>query len=92
MNQRSQQGGSSLADWMQQKAEESLADPAPNVSHAQVMADVQAVENGGMTGISGDLAITELLVKPLRDNDGKVAARAKGIQGVWLGDWVSVHD
>jgi hypothetical protein len=31
------------ADWMQQKVAESLADPAPNVSHSQVMADVQAV-------------------------------------------------
>ena len=110
----------------------------------------QAVENGEITGISGDLAIAELLVKPIRDsdifgaekvrtlfntkgfftvlahdretlefvahiratqniamidaihlatairgdcshiitNDEKVATRAKGIQGVWLGDWV----
>lgn len=110
----------------------------------------QAVENGEITGISGDLAVAELLVKPLRDNDifgaekvrtlfntkgfftalahdratlefaahiratqniamidaihlataihgdcshiitndEKVAARAKGIQGAWLGDWV----
>ena len=31
------------ADWMQQKVAESLADPAPNVSHAQVMADAQTV-------------------------------------------------
>lgn len=110
----------------------------------------QAVENGEITGISGDLAVAELLVKPLRDNDifgaekvrtffnthgfftalahgretlefaahiratqnlsmidaihlataihgdcshmitndEKVAARAKGIQCVWLGDLV----
>lgn len=31
------------ADWMQQKVAQSLADPASNVSHAQVMADAQAV-------------------------------------------------
>jgi len=31
------------ADWMQQKVSESLADPAPNVSHAQVMADAQTI-------------------------------------------------
>lgn len=31
------------ADWMQRKVEESLADPAPNISHAQVMADAQSV-------------------------------------------------
>jgi len=31
------------ADWMLQKVAQSLADPAPNVSHAQVMADAQAV-------------------------------------------------
>ena len=31
------------ADWMQQKVAQSLADAAPNVSHAQVMADAQAV-------------------------------------------------
>jgi hypothetical protein len=31
------------ADWMQEKVAESLADPAPNVSHAKVMLDAQAV-------------------------------------------------
>ncbi|WP_409567699.1 hypothetical protein [Rugamonas sp. DEMB1] len=30
-------------EWMRQKVAESLADPAPNLSHAQVMADVQAL-------------------------------------------------
>jgi predicted nucleic acid-binding protein len=110
----------------------------------------QAVEDGEITGVSGDLALAELLVKPFRDNDifgaekvrtffnangfftalaheretlefaahiratqnlsmidaihlataihgecshlitndEKVAARAKGIQCVWLGDLV----
>ena len=31
------------ADWMRQKAAASLADPAPNISHDQAMADAQAV-------------------------------------------------
>jgi hypothetical protein len=31
------------ADWMTQKVAESLADPAPNVAHDQVMVDAQAV-------------------------------------------------
>jgi hypothetical protein len=31
------------ADWIQENVAESLADPAPNVSHDQVMADAQAV-------------------------------------------------
>ena len=30
-------------DWMQQKVAQSLADPAPNVSHAQVMAEAQVL-------------------------------------------------
>jgi hypothetical protein len=30
-------------EWMRQQLAESLADPSPNLSHEQVMADVQAV-------------------------------------------------
>jgi hypothetical protein len=31
------------ADWVNQKVTQSLADPAPNILHAQVMSDAQAV-------------------------------------------------
>ena len=34
------------ADWLTRKVKSSLADPAPNVAHAKVMRDAQAVIDG----------------------------------------------
>jgi predicted nucleic acid-binding protein len=38
-----------------------------------------AVENGEIVGVSGDIAIAELLVKPMRDNDAVNVEKIKSI-------------
>lgn len=35
--------GEEPVDWMEKRVAQSLADPEPNIPHAQVMADLQAV-------------------------------------------------
>ena len=40
-----------------------------------------AAENGSITGVSGELAIAELLVKPLRDNNLLAAEKVRSLFG-----------